>query len=84
MISGLSVHIWATVLLLTDRIVAMFNCFFTITLCLTLLRRSAESPSTGGAHHALAASQSCAASHQISMDRVIVNRFDPPYVPYVR
>jgi hypothetical protein len=30
---------------------------------------------------ALAASQEPCRQHQISMDRVIVNRFDPPYVP---
>jgi hypothetical protein len=30
---------------------------------------------------ALAASQELCRQHQISMDRVIVNRFDPPYVP---
>jgi hypothetical protein len=30
---------------------------------------------------ALATSQELCRQHQISMDRVIVNRFDPPYVP---
>jgi hypothetical protein len=30
---------------------------------------------------ALAASQKLCRQHQVSMDRVIVNRFDPPYVP---
>jgi hypothetical protein len=31
---------------------------------------------------ALAASQELCRQHQISMDRVIVNRFDPPFVPH--